>query len=294
MDGGKGEEQDAEPDRAGAKRLERRSPGRRGRDRACEGAEAERGRQEPERPRIDVERVGGEKGHERVEVEADEADAGDDGEHRANLALVPRERQPLARSGEKRGVAVVRDRVELAAAHREQGGEHGHEAEGVDDEADADPGARDEHPGDRRPDHPRCVEQAGVERNGVRKLARADHLEREHLAGGRVQDERDAAEQREEVHDRERRGTRQRHEREGGGRDHGGDLRPEHEAAGVEAIDDRPREEAEERVRREPAEQQDRRSASGERESDSTSHASATFCIHDPARETIWPAKNSR
>ena len=27
--------------------------------------------------------------------------------------------------------------------------------------------------------------------------------------------------------------------------------------------------------------------ASGERESESTSHASATFCIHDPASETI-------
>ena len=34
--------------------------------------------------------------------------------------------------------------------------------------------------------------------------------------------------------------------------------------------------------------------ASGERESESTSHASATFCIHEPASETICPAKKSR
>ena len=34
--------------------------------------------------------------------------------------------------------------------------------------------------------------------------------------------------------------------------------------------------------------------ASGERESESTSHASATFCIHEPASETTWPAKKSR
>ena len=34
--------------------------------------------------------------------------------------------------------------------------------------------------------------------------------------------------------------------------------------------------------------------ASGERESESTSQASATFCIHEPASETICPAKNSR
>ncbi len=34
--------------------------------------------------------------------------------------------------------------------------------------------------------------------------------------------------------------------------------------------------------------------ASGERESESTSHARATFCIHEPASDTIWPAKKSR
>ena len=34
--------------------------------------------------------------------------------------------------------------------------------------------------------------------------------------------------------------------------------------------------------------------ASGERERESTSHARATFCIHDPASETTWPAKKRR
>ena len=34
--------------------------------------------------------------------------------------------------------------------------------------------------------------------------------------------------------------------------------------------------------------------ASGERESERTSHARATFCIHEPASETTWPAKKSR
>ena len=34
--------------------------------------------------------------------------------------------------------------------------------------------------------------------------------------------------------------------------------------------------------------------AIGECESESTSHASATFCIHDPASETTCPAKKSR
>ena len=34
--------------------------------------------------------------------------------------------------------------------------------------------------------------------------------------------------------------------------------------------------------------------ASGERERERTSQARATFCIHEPASETIWPAKKSR
>ena len=48
-----------------------------------------------------------------------------------------------------------------------------------------------------------------------------------------------------------------------------------------------------EREGREPAEEQ-RATARGEREMERTSHASATFCIHEPASETIWPAKKSR
>ena len=34
--------------------------------------------------------------------------------------------------------------------------------------------------------------------------------------------------------------------------------------------------------------------ASGDPDSSSTSHASATFCIHEPASETTCPAKKSR
>ena len=34
--------------------------------------------------------------------------------------------------------------------------------------------------------------------------------------------------------------------------------------------------------------------ARGERDSDSTSQASATFCIQEPARDTTWPAKKRR
>ena len=34
--------------------------------------------------------------------------------------------------------------------------------------------------------------------------------------------------------------------------------------------------------------------AIGERERERTSHASATFCIQEPASETIWPTKKSR
>ena len=34
--------------------------------------------------------------------------------------------------------------------------------------------------------------------------------------------------------------------------------------------------------------------ASGDRERESTSQARATFCIQEPASETIWPAKKSR
>jgi hypothetical protein len=45
----------------------------------------------------------------------------------------------------------------------------------------------------------RDVEQARVERDGVRQLVAADHLERERLARGRVEDERGARERRDRV-----------------------------------------------------------------------------------------------
>ena len=94
------------PSDAEDERLEGRAPERRRHDRPGERADAEGGREEAERPRPDVQRVGGEQRHERVEVEPDQAEAGDDDEHDAHLPVVPAEGEPFARAREHLHAAV--------------------------------------------------------------------------------------------------------------------------------------------------------------------------------------------
>ncbi len=143
-------------------------------------------------------------------------------------------------------------------AHREQRREHGHEAECVDEEADADSGSCDEHAGERGADHTGGIEDAGVEGNSVRELARADHLEGERLPSGSIEHECESTERREREYDGQCRGAGQRDRCESCRDDHRSDLRPDDEAARVQSIDDGACEQPEERVRREAAEQEHR------------------------------------
>ena len=157
---GEREQEDAEPERPGRERPERRALERRRGDRAGERPEPERGREEPERARVDVQRVRGEERHERVEVEADEPDARHDDEHGAHLR--GRATRTASPSRVPARSVTVRSRatgIELVLAHREQGREDGEEAERVDEEADADAGGGDQDPGDRRADDAGRVER---------------------------------------------------------------------------------------------------------------------------------------
>src|SRR6185503_10591717 len=146
---------------------------------------------------------------------------------------------------------------------------------GVDDEAEADAGDRDRHTGERRADHPRGVEEAGVERDRVRQPARPDHLEGQRLTTGRV-------------------------------------ARPVSVttasttetsiAAACVVISRRlvsmrsTKTPATRLSRKKGRKRQNARApiASGELESWITSHASPMFCIQVPATEISWPVKNSR
>ena len=80
------------------------------------------------------------------------------------------------------GLCAGIQRDELLSPHHQQPYEHGEERDRVDREADTDPEGRDQHAGEGRPDDAGGVEEAGVQRNGVRQLVAADHLERERVA----------------------------------------------------------------------------------------------------------------
>jgi hypothetical protein len=84
------------------------------------------------------------------------------------------------------------ERDELVCAHQRQTGQHGQEADGVQREADADAEGGDDHAGEGGPDDARRVEEARVQRYGIRELVTPDHLERERVAARRIEDQRGA------------------------------------------------------------------------------------------------------
>ena len=152
------------------------------RQRAEQRACAERRREESERRRADVQRVGGEHGHEHVEVEADGAhDQGHD-QHGADLRRVAGVPQPLGTPA-----------TMVCRAPRATG-------KSSSSRISASPASTarkltaliakqtptlvrgDQHAGDRRPDHAGGVEQARVQRDRVRQLLAADHLEGQRVA----------------------------------------------------------------------------------------------------------------
>ena len=137
-------------------------------------------------------------------------------------------------------------------------------------------------------DHARSVEEAGVQCHRVRERARSDHLVGERLPSGRVEGEGDPAERREDIDDRERRGSGQRDHGERNGDDQRCSLRRHDELSRVHAVGDDTGSEAEDGERNEAAERE-APIARADPESSSTSHASAMFCIHEPASETSCP-----
>ncbi len=242
--------------RARREELPARTTERGGDESPDERTEAERRREEPEAFRADVERVAGEKRDENVEVEANRADDRDDGEDGSELRLAANVRECPAHAFDDASGRVALDLVELVGAKSRERYENREEAEGVDDEADAGAGKGDDDAGDRRSDHARSVEEAGVQCHCVRQRARSDHLIGERLPSGRVEGEGDPAERREDIDDRERRGPGQRDHGERNGDDQRCSLRRHDELSRVHAVGDDAGSEAEDGERNEAAERE--------------------------------------
>ena len=214
-----------------------------------------------------MKRVRGQERYEHVEVEADGRDDGHDGEDRVGAAgRATRSRAAVGSHRRQSRRRILLDRDELLLADEQERGQHREEAHRVDDEAEARSDCGDHEAGDRRPDDARAVEEARVERDRVRQLPRADHLEGERLASGRVEREGDAAERSEDVDDRQRRRPGQRDDRERDRDRHRRGLRRHDELAGLDAVGDDAGDESEDGERHEPPEgkRADRERGAGE------------------------------
>ena len=126
-------------------------------------------------------------------------------EHEAHLRLGERPREALADPAHhRRRLAAALERDELLLPHQQEAGQDGEERDRVDQEADPDSERRDQDAGDRGADDTRGVEEARVQRDRVRQLVAADHLEGERMAARRVEHEGRTGENREHVDEPER------------------------------------------------------------------------------------------
>ena len=131
---------------------------------------------------------------------------------------MPRECQRAARAlDEPRGRDHARPRAARPSRMLASAASTARKLTRVEHEADPGAGRGDDQARDRGADHARAVEEPGVQRHGVRQLARPDELERQRLPRRGVEGERDAAERGEHVDDGQRRRP--------GERDHGEDDR---------------------------------------------------------------------
>ena len=112
--------------------------------------------------------------------------------------------ESFARTAEHRRWLLALDRMQLVGTHRQQTGEYGEKADGVEDEAHPGAGRGDHDPGQSRADDARHVEEARVERDRIRQLVAPDHLVRERLPARCVEDLGGAEQHGQDVDDRQR------------------------------------------------------------------------------------------
>ena len=108
-----------------------------------------------------------------------------------------------------------------------------------------DPEGRDQDAGEGGPDDARRVEEAGIQRNGIRQLVAADHLERERVAPRSVEDESGAGENRQHVDDPDRLQAADHEDGERRREEHRDGLSADHEPAVVDSVGDDACEQAE-------------------------------------------------
>ena len=158
--------------------------------------------------------------------------------------------------------------MQLVGADRDQAGEDGEEARGVEREAEPHAGAGDDRAAERGAEDARGVEEARVERDRVRQLGRADHPVGERLPRRRVEHLHGALEggDRIDVPGLGDPGEGDRGKR--GGEGHRRRLRHDDRAARVEPVDENAGEESEDRERQELGQREhaDRERRAGERE----------------------------
>ena len=243
--GASSELEPAEAERAAEDEQHPRPPDGSEDQRPAEGAAAEDRGDQPERLRALVERQPGDERQEHVEVERERADEehgeerdGDppraDGEPSASPTPASTPARAPARGG--RGPSRMARSAQIATrvAHR------------VQPEGDSRPGAGDDQPAERGADDARRRPQARAERHGVREVVPPDDLEHERVPRGRVEGERDALDEAEDVQLPHGDDPRQRQDAEHGRlqrehRLHGDDHPPEVDPVRDRAADERER-----------------------------------------------------
>ena len=134
----------------------------------------------------------GEGGHEHGIRPAEDADDGKEREDREHAGIFPHIAKPAERVVQP-GAGVRRADV-LRQAHREQPDDHGDEAEAINEVARRHAGPRHEDTRERRPDDSRAVHHRAVERDRIREILAAAHLDDERLPRGHVEGHHHAAE----------------------------------------------------------------------------------------------------
>ncbi len=117
LDGRERDREHAERGGADGEESPARTAERRRDERADESAGPEGGGQEAEALGPHVQRVGREKRHEDVEVEADGRDDGDDAEDQSQLGVAPGEARSAPKAADDGRAAILRDRMELVLAN---------------------------------------------------------------------------------------------------------------------------------------------------------------------------------
>ena len=202
-------------------------------------------------------------------------------------------RNPSAHAAQHRLLCAALNRQQFVHVHRQHRHDHRRIADRINREAHRHAERRDQNAADPRPDDPRRVRQAGVERDRVRQLIAPHHLEDERLPARIVEDQHQPTHRRDRIGLRHRDDVRKRQHGNRAAAQRQRRLRRDQRHPVIQPIRDRPAEEAQQQVRPELPERQTP-TANAECVNCNTSHAIAALCNHVPICERNCPEKYNR